>query len=164
MEKPYELLARFRPDGTIGGIHCRTIVTINGKDYENDPVPLSSATDPAFTQFTEVFASKAVEEKLLADAALDSANQVVADLEAELKRKCTNILNLQDQLEISKKEADVLRASIQAMHAESEEFRTSMMKSLLELREELKVAQARDAAARAATVDEPIDVKFEVER
>ena len=81
MEKPYELLARFRPDGTIGGIHVRSIVTVAGRDYETDPIPLSSATDPAFTQFADAFSSKAVEENEQLKATIAELIAKVADLE-----------------------------------------------------------------------------------
>ena len=61
--KPYELLARFKPDGTIAGVAVRTITNVNGKDYESDPAPLSGATDPAFIAFAEAFAAAVVAER-----------------------------------------------------------------------------------------------------
>lgn len=60
--RPYELLARFRSDGTIAGVSIRTITTLNGKDYESDPMPLADATDPAFVAFTEAFSASVAAE------------------------------------------------------------------------------------------------------
>lgn len=79
MTRPYELLARFAPDGTIAGVHIKAIVTVGGRDYESDPVPLSGADDPAFTSFAEQFAAAAV-------LARDSALAQVAELTAEVAR------------------------------------------------------------------------------
>lgn len=61
-ERPYELLARFRPDGSIAGVHVRTIVTVGGRDYECDPTPLADSKDPAFTAFAAQFAAGVVAE------------------------------------------------------------------------------------------------------
>lgn len=89
--KPYELLARFKPDGTIAGALVRTITTFNGKEHEDDPVPLSGATDPAFTAFAETFAAAVVAERdaLLAEKAtwqsqIDTLTAEKAALQAQL--------------------------------------------------------------------------------
>jgi len=89
--RPYELLARFAPDGTVAGVSVRTITTVNGRDYESDPSPLSGATDPAFTAFAEQFAASVVSERdsAVADVATLTAAKTtlearVAELEAEL--------------------------------------------------------------------------------
>jgi len=79
MTRPYELLARFAADGTIAGVHVKTLTTVNGRDYESDPVPLSGATDPAFVEFAEQFAADAV-------TARDAALAQVAELTAEVAR------------------------------------------------------------------------------
>lgn len=91
MTRPYELLARFAPDGTIAGVHVKTIVNVNGRDYESDPVPLSGATDPVFVAFAEQFAASVVAERdtALANVATLTAGKTtlearVAELEAEL--------------------------------------------------------------------------------
>ncbi len=76
-ESPYELLARFNANGTIAGVHVRNLVTINGKTIEGDPVPLSGATDPAFTQFAEAFSAAVVAER-------DALASQVATLEAKV--------------------------------------------------------------------------------
>lgn len=69
----------------------RTITTVNGRDYESDPTPLSGATDPAFIAFAEQFAANAVSERdlLVAQVAELTATKAtlearVAELEAEL--------------------------------------------------------------------------------
>jgi len=61
--KPYELLARFKSDGTIAGCHVRTISTVDGRDYESEPVPLANATDPAFVAFAASFSASVVTER-----------------------------------------------------------------------------------------------------
>lgn len=63
MITPYELLARFNKDGSIAGCHVRTITTVDGKDYESDPIPLKDATDPAFVAFATSFSASAVSER-----------------------------------------------------------------------------------------------------
>jgi len=76
--RPYELLARFTPDGTIAGVSVRTITTVNGRDYESDPAPLSGTTDPAFTAFAEQFAADAVTAR---DAALAHVTELTAEVD-----------------------------------------------------------------------------------
>lgn len=83
MTRPYELLARFAPDGTIAGVHVKTIVTVNGRDYESDPIALSGATDPAFAAFAEQFAASVVSERDTAVAALETQR---ATMQAEIDR------------------------------------------------------------------------------
>lgn len=61
--RPYELLARFRNDGTIQGVQVRTIETVSGRDYESDPQPLSGTDDPAFAQFASAFSAAVVAER-----------------------------------------------------------------------------------------------------
>ncbi len=89
--RPYELLARFALDGTVAGVSVRTITTVNGRDYESDPTPLSGATDPAFTSFAEQFAASVVAERdeaVAQVAELTTAKTAlearVAELEAQL--------------------------------------------------------------------------------
>lgn len=91
MTRPYELLARFAPDGTVAGVSVRTITTVNGRDYESDPTPLNGATDPAFTSFAEQFAASVAAERdtALANVATLTAAKTtletrVAELEAQL--------------------------------------------------------------------------------
>lgn len=99
----YELLARFKPDGTIAGVSVRNRTTVNGKDYEGDPEPLSGTTDPAYSQFKTDFAAAVVIERdaLLAQVATltterDDAVSQVVPLQAriaELESQLDDILN-----------------------------------------------------------------------
>lgn len=81
--RPYELLARFAPDGTIAGVSVRTITTVGGRDYESDPTPLSGATDPAFAAFAEQFSAAVVSERDEAVSALETQR---AAMQAEIDR------------------------------------------------------------------------------
>lgn len=83
-ESPYELLARFNNDGTIAGVHVRNLLTVNGKTIELDPVPLDSATDPAFVQFAEAFSAQVVRERDALKADLKAAQSRIAQLESAL--------------------------------------------------------------------------------
>lgn len=75
--KPYELLARFKIDGTVAGCHVRTISTVDGKDYESEPVPLANATDPAFVAFAASFSASVVTER---DALAIDKTKLTTDL------------------------------------------------------------------------------------
>jgi len=75
--KPYELLARFKSDGTIAGCHVRTISTVDGRDYESEPVPLANATDPAFVAFASTFSASVVTER---DALAIDKTKLTTDL------------------------------------------------------------------------------------
>jgi len=79
--RPYELLARYAPDGKIAGVSVRTITTVNGRDYESDPVPLADATDPAFVQFAEQFAASIVVERDELKAKGDHYDTLKADFD-----------------------------------------------------------------------------------
>lgn len=68
--RPYELLVRFGANGSISGAHVKTITTVNGREYESDPAPLSGTDDPAFTSFAEQFAAATVAELQQAQADL----------------------------------------------------------------------------------------------
>lgn len=93
--RPYELLARFNADGTVGGVSVRTITTVDGRDYESDPMPLSGTSDPAFKPFADQFASTSESERIAgiaeiarltaelsaSNAARDAALEIVAKLQ-----------------------------------------------------------------------------------
>jgi hypothetical protein len=79
--RPYELLARFGSDGTVAGVHVRTIATVDGRDYEGDPIPLSAAADdPAFADFATQFSASVVTERDQLQAELNTANARIAEL------------------------------------------------------------------------------------
>lgn len=91
--RPYELLVRFAPDGSIGGASIRTITTVNGRDYESDPLPLSGADDPVFAQFAEAFAAAAVTErdqlraaKITLETQLETVTSIRDSLQTEVAR------------------------------------------------------------------------------
>lgn len=92
MARPYELLARFLPDGTIGGAHVKTLETVNGRDYESDPVPLSQVADvPQWSAFAAQFSAAVVTERDTLQSQVtaltserDSLQQQVAALQAQL--------------------------------------------------------------------------------
>ena len=77
--RPYELLVRFASDGTVAGVHVRTITIVNGKDFEGEPQPLSDATDPAFVAFAEQFAAAAVAER-------DTLREQVESLQSQIEQ------------------------------------------------------------------------------
>ena len=77
--RPYELLVRFAADGSIAGLSARHIQTVNGRDYELDPVPLASVADPAFADFSQAFNAAAVAE-------LETAKTTITNLQAEVTR------------------------------------------------------------------------------
>jgi hypothetical protein len=89
--RPYELLVRFAPDGTIGGCSVRTITTVNGRDFEGDPQPLTGTSDPAFAAFANQFAMTAVAE-------LETARGQLATIQAALTAANAKIVELQTAL------------------------------------------------------------------
>lgn len=93
MARPYELLARFMLDGTIGGAHVKTLDTINGRDYESDPIPLSQvADDPQWSAFAQQFSAAAVTER-------DMLQQQVTALTSERDTLQQQVTALQAQLD-----------------------------------------------------------------
>jgi len=106
MSKPYELLARFRPDGTVAGVSVRTIETVGGRDYESDPVPLSGATDPAFTAFADQFSASAVAERDAAVASLATATASLTTVTAERDAALTQVASLTAELEAIRNPTD----------------------------------------------------------
>lgn len=81
--RPYELLARFNPDGTVAGVSVRTLTTVNGRDFESDPAPLSGADDPVFKSFADQFAASVVTER---DEAVEALETQRANMQAEINR------------------------------------------------------------------------------
>lgn len=104
--KPYELLARFRPEGTVAGVSVRTITTVNGRDFESDPQPLADATDPAFTAFAEQFSAKTVAERDAAVAERDTARAALATVTAERDAARAEVERLTAELEAIRNPTD----------------------------------------------------------
>ena len=117
--KPYELLARFKTDGTIAGCHVRTIETINGKDYESEPVPLASATDSAFTSFASAFAAGVVIER---DSLATDKAKLTSDL-ASKTTECDSTKAQYDALVIEK--AELIAAHKTALDAKEAALTTA---------------------------------------
>lgn len=109
--KPYELLARFNKDGTIAGCHVRTIETINGKDYESEPMPLASATDSAFTAFASSFSAGIVIER-------DTLATDKAKLTTDLATKTTEHDSVKTQYDALVIEKESTIDELQANHAQ----------------------------------------------
>lgn len=82
--RPYELLARFAADGTVAGVSVRTITTVDGRDFESDPQPLSGTDDPSFTSFAEQFAAAAATELARVKAERDELAASLAATQALL--------------------------------------------------------------------------------
>lgn len=87
----YELLARFKNDGTVAGVSIRNKTTVNGRDYEGDPEPLSGTDDPAYAQFFADFSAAVVAER-------DSLATQVAALTNERDELASQIEPLQGQI------------------------------------------------------------------
>lgn len=96
--RPYELLARFASDGTVAGVLVRTITTVSGRDYESDPVPLSGATDTAFTAFALQFSAAAVAERDAEKATHAATKMALTAAETELDAAMSQVTGLQSQV------------------------------------------------------------------
>jgi hypothetical protein len=103
--KPYELLARFNADGTTAGVTVRTLTVVNGRDFESDPIPLSGATDPAFTQFAQAFSAAVVSER---DTLQSQLTAMTIELDSAMSEKAT----LQSQLDAAMNAVVALQARI----------------------------------------------------
>ena len=72
--RPYELLVRWADANTVGGVAIKRLTTVDGREYESDPIPLADAAkDPAFATFAEQFSAAAVAQRdalLVENAAL----------------------------------------------------------------------------------------------
>jgi|GEM_PF-2613573 len=120
MTRPYELLARFAPDGKIGGVSVRTITTVNGREFESDPQPLSGPTDPAFTAFATQFAAAAVTERNAATSQRDSMQTELNARTAErdaLRLQANRIPDFESQISNLTSERDSLTAEVARLTA-----------------------------------------------
>lgn len=97
-QRPYEVLARFGGDSKVAGVSVRYIASVNGKEYEGDPQPLSGTDDPAFAVFAESFSAAVVAERdsLANDKAtlttnLATANATIATRDATITQHETTI-------------------------------------------------------------------------
>lgn len=113
--RPYELLVRFGADSTVTGASVRRITTLNGKDYESDPEPLSGVNDPEFFVFAEQFAAAAVAERDQLRQQLNS----LTDQNATLQAQVDTIAGLQSQI-------DTLKADLAAMTADRDAWQAQV--------------------------------------
>lgn len=97
--RPYELLARFDNTGKVSGVSIRTLTTVNGRDYESDPTPLSGATDAAFTEFAAQFSAAAVTERDAEKALHDATKTTFAEAESARDVALSQVATLQAQVD-----------------------------------------------------------------
>ncbi len=138
--RPYELLARFNQAGGVAGVSVRTITTVNGRDYEGDPEPLSGVNDPAFTQFASQFSASAVAERdqlasdksaleTLRDSLTGERDQLLTDkatLTAERDALFTDKQSLTEQLAATTSERDLLQAQVDPLHSRIAELEAEL--------------------------------------
>lgn len=133
--RPYELLIRFAPNGSIAGASVRYITTVNGRDYEGDPVPLQGVDDPAFAAFAEQFGAAAIAERDQARAELAA---MTASREAEIVRA-----------QSSESERDSLASSLAEMTGD----RDNALARVAELESALSSAQSELGSAEARILE-----------
>jgi hypothetical protein len=111
MSRPYALLVRFKQDGTVAGASAQYIETVNGRDYELDPVPLAEGGSE-FAAFATAFSASVVAQRdeLLAELAdlqqqmatltqqFAAAQQQVATLTLQLAAEQQQVATLTQQL------------------------------------------------------------------
>lgn len=97
--RPYELLARFGNDGTIAGVHVRTITTVNGRDFESDPLPLADTKDPAFQSFVTQFSASVVAERDALRTEKQAFESQLSEKTAEVASLISQVATLTEQLE-----------------------------------------------------------------
>lgn len=111
--RPYELLVCFSSDGSIRGASVRYITTVNGRDYEGDPIPLQGVDDPAFATFAEQFSAAAIAERDTARAELatmtEERNALASSL-AEMTTARDDAWNARDALTLELQTANELIA------------------------------------------------------
>jgi len=106
--RPYELLVRFGINGAIAGASVRSITTVNGRDYEGDPEPLSGASDPAFTEFAKQFSAAAIVERDTAKSELAAEKTEHDATKASLATITAERDSLQSQVDELKPQVDTL--------------------------------------------------------
>ncbi len=108
--RPYELLVCFAQNGSIRGASVRYITTVNGRDYEGDPIPLQGVDDPAFAAFAERFGAAAIAER-------DTARAELATMTAERDSLDSSLA----AMTIARDEAMAARDTLAAQLAEAKE-------------------------------------------
>lgn len=83
--RPYELLVRFAETGKVAGASVSSITTVDGKDYQSDPEPLSGTTDPAFVEFAKLFSASVIDELNEAKATIRLRDATIAEHESSIR-------------------------------------------------------------------------------
>ena len=107
--RPYELFVRFAADGTVAGVSVRTITTLNGRDYESDPSPLTGTSDPAFVEFADQFSAAVTAERDALQTQLQEATTARDALQTQLQEATTARDALQTQLQEATTARDALQ-------------------------------------------------------
>lgn len=116
-QSPYELLARFDSNGSVGGVSVRYLFTVGNKTVEGDPEPLAGTTDPAFVAFAEQFsAAAAAERDQLAAEKTELETQVEA-LTSERDNALTQVATLTTEKDALTEASAALAAQLAAANA-----------------------------------------------
>lgn len=91
---PYELLVRFKEDGTAGGASVRYLLSVGNKKVEGEPEPLAGTTDPAFAGFAEQFSAAVVAERDELAEQVESLTQAKEAAEASVEQLTAQIATL----------------------------------------------------------------------
>lgn len=157
-QRPYEVLARFGGDGKVAGVSVRYITTVNGKEYEGDPQPLSGTDDPAFAEFAEAFSAAVVAERdsLATDKAtltteLATANATIATRDATITQNETTIAARDATIETMQADATAAATSVAELTAE----KTTLTHQAATLTTEKASVQAELDALKASLIPGP---------
>ena len=93
--RPYELLARFDATGKVSGVSIKTMTTVNGRDYESDPSPLSGTADPSFMDFATQFSAAAVADRDAEKTAHEATKTTLTKAESDCDAALLQIAELQ---------------------------------------------------------------------
>ena len=149
MSKPYELLARFNKDGTIAGCHVRTITTVDGRDFESDPIPLKDATHEEFTKFAESFSASLVAER---DSLVKDKEKLTTDLDAMTKELdgyiASQIKANSDLVDLRRDHAKALEDAAKELAETQDKYTTSLVEVNAKHDEEIKKINAENEALK----------------
>lgn len=154
-QRPYEVLARFGGDSKVAGVSVRYIASVNGKEYEGDPQPLSGTDDPAFAVFAESFSAAVVAERdsLANDKAtlttnLATANATIATRDATITQHETTIADRDATIETMQDDATVAATAISELTTEKQ----TLTQQVATLTSEKATVQAELDALKATLV------------
>lgn len=158
--RPYELLARFDSAGKVVGVSVKTLTTVDGKEFEGSPTPLSGTDDPAFTAFAEQFAAAVVSERDALQTSLSESATREANLQEQIDAAATRITDLQErvdaipglgiQIDTLSTQASVLESEITESNSRIESLETeksSLLSQIATKDQELSVQANQSATA-----------------